>query len=149
MSQLQMNSKYKAQAGITLIEVLISMLLTAIIGLGGAYIASRTAVIQRNGNIQIQSINKMRQIAVKADTTTCRNIIANPSTITIGGITVKTPCTLNTATYTVNSFSAAPTGTNTWPAGTSVASADVTVTSPSIEVDSADTFVPVKSVISP
>lgn len=145
MSQLQMNSKYKAQAGITLIEVLISMLLTAIIGVGGAYIASRTAVIQRNGNIQIQSINKMRQIAVKADATTC----TNTSSVSINGTSVTTPCTINSASYTVNSFSAAPTGANTWPAGSSVGSATVTVQSPSIEVSSTDTFVPVKSVISP
>ena len=58
MSQLiKRNSKYQYQAGITLIEVLISLLLMAIIGLGGAYIAARTAVVQRDGNIQVQAIN--------------------------------------------------------------------------------------------
>lgn len=129
----------KNQAGITLIEVLISVLLTAIIGLGAAYIAARTTVIQRNGNIQVQAINKMRQVAIKADSSTC----TATSTITINGTTVTTPCTINATTYTVAAFN------STTGPGSSVASADVTVEFPSIQVDSAASFVPVKSVISP
>lgn len=141
MSQLiKRNSKYQHQAGITLIEVLISLLLMAIIGLGGAYIAARTAVVQRDGNIQIQTINKMRQIAVKADTSSC----VDTSSITINGTSVTTPCTLTSTTYTVNA------SINSSPPPTSPPySASVTVQSPSIQVDSANTFIPVKSVISP
>lgn len=140
MLQLQHSSKYQHQAGITLIEVLISLLLMAIIGLGGAYIAARTAVVQRDGNIQIQTINKMRQIAVKADTSSC----VNTSSITINGTSVTTPCTLTSTTYTVNA------SINSSPPPTSPPySASVTVQSPSIQVDSANTFIPVKSVISP
>ncbi|MBE9399768.1 prepilin-type N-terminal cleavage/methylation domain-containing protein [Acinetobacter albensis] len=142
MSQLQLNSKSHYQAGITLIEVLISVLLMAIIGLGGAYIASRTAVIQRNGNIQVQVINKMRQITVKADATSC----SSTSSISINGTPVTTPCMLNSQTYTVDAFTAAP-GPGGF--GTGVASASVTVKSPSIKVSDADTFVPIKSEISP
>ena len=140
MLQLQHSSKYQHQAGITLIEVLISLLLMAIIGLGGAYIAARTAVVQRDGNIQVQAINKMRQIAVKADTSSC----VNTSSITINGTTVITPCTLTSTTYTVNA------SINSSPPPTSPPySASVTVQSPSIQVSSSNTFVPVKSVISP
>ncbi|WP_166168804.1 prepilin-type N-terminal cleavage/methylation domain-containing protein [Acinetobacter sp. SA01] len=140
MLQLQHSSKYQHQAGITLIEVLISLLLMAIIGLGGAYIAARTAVVQRDGNIQIQTINKMRQIAVKADTSSC----VDTSSITINGTSVTTPCTLTSATYTVNA------SINSSPPPTSPPySASVTVQSPSIQVSSSNTFVPIKSVISP
>lgn len=140
MSQLiKRNSKYQYQAGITLIEVLISLLLMAIIGLGGAYIAARTAVVQRDGNIQLQTINKMRQVAVKADT-----ICSNTSSITINGTSVTTPCTLTSTTYTVNA------SINSSPPPTSPPySASVTVQSPSIQVSDSDQFVPVKSIISP
>ncbi|MCD0188981.1 PulJ/GspJ family protein [Acinetobacter sp. PW68] len=139
MLQLQHSSKYQHQAGITLIEVLISLLLMAIIGLGGAYIAARTAVVQRDGNIQLQTINKMRQVAVKADT-----ICSNTSSITINGTSVTTPCTLTPTTYTVNA------SINSNPPPTSPPySASVTVQSPSIQVSDSDQFVPVKSIISP
>lgn len=140
MLQLQHSSKYQHQAGITLIEVLISLLLMAIIGLGGAYIAARTAVVQRDGNIQIQTINKMRQVAVKADTSSC----VDTSSITINGTSITTPCTLTSTTYTVNaSITSSP------PPTPPPYSASVTVQSPSIQVSGSDTFVPVKSVISP
>lgn len=141
MLQLQHSSKYQHQAGITLMEVLISLLLMAIIGLGGAYIAARTAVVQRDGNIQLQTINKMRQVAVKADT-----ICSNTSSITINGTSVTTPCTLTSTNYTVN---ASVTSNPPSPGAGTAYSASVTVQSPSIQVDSANTFIPVKSVISP
>lgn len=138
MLQLQRSSKYQHQAGVTMIEVLITLLLMTIIGLGGAYIAARTAVVQRNGNIQLQTINKMRQIAVKADASSC----VDASSITINGTSVTTPCTLTSTTYTVNSYQAS--------SPTSIyQSQSVTVNSPAIQVSSSDTFVPVKSVISP
>ncbi|MEQ1151780.1 type IV pilus modification PilV family protein [Acinetobacter johnsonii] len=138
MLQLQRSSKYQHQAGITMIEVLITLLLMTIIGLGGAYIAARTAVVQRNGNIQLQTINKMRQIAVKADASSC----VDTSSITINGTSVTTPCTLKSKIYTVNSYQAS--------SPTSIyQSQSVTVNSPAIQVSSSDTFVPVKSVISP
>jgi Tfp pilus assembly protein PilV len=138
MLHLQRSSKYQHQAGITMIEVLITLLLMTIIGLGGAYIAARTAVVQRNGNIQLQTINKMRQIAVKADASSC----VNTSSITINGTSVTTPCTLTSTTYTVNSYQAS--------SPTSIyQSQSVTVNSPAIHVSSSDRFVPVKSVISP
>lgn len=138
MLQLQRSSKYQHQAGVTMIEVLITLLLMTIIGLGGAYIAARTAVVQRNGNIQLQTINKMRQIAVKADASSC----VDTSSITINGTSVTTPCTLTSTTYTVNSYQAS--------SPTSIyQSQSVTVNSPAIQVSSSDTFVPVKSVISP
>lgn len=138
MLQLQRSSKYQHQAGITMIEVLITLLLMTIIGLGGAYIAARTAVVQRNGNIQLQTINKMRQIAVKADASSC----VNTSSITINGTSVTTPCMLTSITYTVNSYQAS--------SPTSIyQSQSVTVNSPAIWVSSSDTFVPVKSEISP
>lgn len=140
MLQLQRSSKYQHQAGITMIEVLITLLLMTIIGLGGAYIAAHTAIIQRNGNIQLQTINKMRQIAVKADASSCMNT----SSITINGTSVITPCTWTSTIYTVNA------SVNSSPPPTSPPySASVTVQSPSIQVSGSDTFVPVKSVISP
>lgn len=142
MLQLHQTSKYQHQSGITLIEVLISLLLMAIIGLGGAYIAARTAVIQRSGNIQVQAINKMRQIAVKANASNC----LNTSSITINGTSIATPCTLTSNSYTVN---ASVNNNPPTPGSGTAYSRSVTVQFPSIQVSDTDTFVPIKSVISP
>ena len=49
------------QQGITLIEVLVSVAMMAIIGLGAAYIAGRTAVIHRDQNIHLYTVNQFRQ----------------------------------------------------------------------------------------
>ena len=42
---------HKHQQGVTLIEVLVSIVLMAVIGLGAAYISGRTAVLHRDQNI--------------------------------------------------------------------------------------------------
>lgn len=52
---------YKQQQGATLIEVLVSIVLMAIIGLGAAYISGRTAVMHRDQNIHLHTVNQMRQ----------------------------------------------------------------------------------------
>lgn len=53
------------QQGVTLIEVLVSMLLMAIIGLGAAYISGRTAVVHRDQNLHLHTVNQMRQYLEK------------------------------------------------------------------------------------
>jgi len=46
---------YKHQQGVTLIEVLVSMVLMAIIGLGAAYISGRTTVMHRDQNLHLHT----------------------------------------------------------------------------------------------
>lgn len=55
----------KYQQGATLIEVLISMVLMAVIGLGAAYISGRTAVVHRDQNLHLHTVNQMRQYLEK------------------------------------------------------------------------------------
>ena len=52
---------HRHQQGATLIEVLVSMVLMAVIGLGAAYISGRTAVVHRDQNIHLHTVNQMRQ----------------------------------------------------------------------------------------
>lgn len=64
-------SKY--QQGVTLIEVLVSMLLMAIIGLGAAYISGRTAVVHRDQNLHLHTVNQMRQYLESSAGSGCTN----------------------------------------------------------------------------
>ena len=150
MSQLiKRNSKYQHQAGITLIEVLITLLLMAIIGLGGAYVAARTAVVYTVAVYTVvHSVVGSSDLYAFRSPLQTHNFLGLQSNrrwninITINGTSVTTPCTLTSTTYTVNSYQAS--------SPTSIyQSQSVTVNSPAIQVSSSDTFVPVKSVISP
>lgn len=65
---------FKHQQGVTLIEVLVSIVLMAIIGLGAAYISGRTAVLHRDQNIHLHTVNQMRQqLESLTDPTVCLN----------------------------------------------------------------------------
>ncbi|MDM1281374.1 prepilin-type N-terminal cleavage/methylation domain-containing protein [Acinetobacter indicus] len=93
------STMYKHQQGVTLIEVLVSMVLMAIIGLGAAYISGRTAVMHRDQNLHLHTVNQMRQYLESSTGTSCTNNID----IEVAGKKVKVNCTLDTAKeYTVN-----------------------------------------------
>lgn len=93
---------YRHQKGVTLIEVLVSMLLMAIIGLGAAYISGRTAVMHRDQNIHLFTVNQMRQY-LESSTGGCP--AANPDgsrNVMVAGMKVVVKCTEKSKTYTVS-----------------------------------------------
>lgn len=89
---------HKHQQGVTLIEVLVSMVLMAIIGLGAAFIAGRTAVMHRDQNLHLHTVNQMRQYLESSTGSGCSNGID----LDVVGKKVKVNCELNaTKEYTV------------------------------------------------
>ena len=87
------------QQGVTLIEVLVSMLLMAIIGLGAAYISGRTAVLHRDQNLHLHTVNQMRQYLESSAGSDCTNNVE----LNVVGKKVTVNCTLDTTKeYTVN-----------------------------------------------
>ena len=126
------------QNGITLIEVLVSILLMTIIGLGGAFIASRTAVIHRDQNIHLHAINEMRYRLESSGCLTDSN-----QDINVVGTTVAVDCNYIQQSYTVAAYASNGSGV----ASTNIN--EIKVNHPKLEVNSADTFVPVKVEISP
>lgn len=124
----------KKNNGFTLLEVLISLLLLMIIGLGGAYLLARANVTQRDMNIHLLTVSQMRNALQNGS-------CSSTSSISINGTAVQTPCSSTAATYTVNPDS-----------GTGTAS-DVAITSPSIQVSSTDTtstsLIPIPIKVSP
>lgn len=88
-------SKY--QQGVTLIEVLVSMLLMAIIGLGAAYISGRTAVVHRDQNLHLHTVNQMRQYLESSAGSGCTNNVD----LDVAGKKVTVNCIVKTKDYNV------------------------------------------------
>ncbi|WP_435337064.1 PulJ/GspJ family protein [Acinetobacter sp. LH3_13] len=88
-------SKY--QQGVTLIEVLVSMLLMAIIGLGAAYISGRTAVLHRDQNLHLHTVNQMRQYLESSAGSGCTNNVD----LDVAGKKVTVNCIVQTKDYNV------------------------------------------------
>ena len=88
-------SKY--QQGVTLIEVLVSMLLMAIIGLGAAYISGRTAVTHRDQNLHLHTVNQMRQYLESSAGSGCSNNVD----LDVAGKKVTVNCIVQTKDYNV------------------------------------------------
>jgi len=116
----------KKQAGFTFLEILISMMLMVIIGLGTAYILARINVSQRDMNIHLLTVSQMRSIL--QGNSSC----SSGSLISINGATVATPCTFNSVTYNVSAFD------NTGNINSGLAAANVAVNSPQITVSPTD-----------
>lgn len=129
------------QKGVTLIEVLISILLMAIIGLGGAFIAGRTAVIHRDQNVHLHTINQMRN---QLETSQC--ITSGEKSITVVAQNIKLDCTYTEASYTVAAFNSAALPNNGVAASSS---GGIKIKIPSLKVQDSDTFVPIKVEIAP
>lgn len=133
----------KYQQGVTLIEVLVSIVLMAIIGLGAAFIAGRTAVIHRDQNIHLHTINQFRQQLENSAQCGSKALGTHQIQVDIAGTSVQADCTVKKQTFTVTALDGT---TNT---NNGVASANVDVTYAELKVNSDDTFVPVKVQISP
>lgn len=100
MRQLNYKHPFSKQRGVTLIEVLISIFLMAIIGLGSAFIAGRTAVLHRDQNVHLHTINQMRN---QLESSQC--ITNGEKEITVGNQKVKLDCTYTVGSYTVTAKS--------------------------------------------
>lgn len=96
MRRLNYKHPFSKQRGATLIEVIISMFLMAIIGLGSAFIAARTTVIHRDQNVHLHTINQMRN---QLESSQC--ITAGTKTIIVASTNVNLDCTYTEGSYTV------------------------------------------------
>lgn len=137
MRQLNYKHPFSKQRGVTLIEVLISVLLMAIIGLGSAFIAARTAVTHRDQNVHLHTISQMRN---QLEASQC--ITAGTKTITVATTNVNLDCTYTTGDYTVKANGS----------GGGIASTgdgEIHVKFPALKVQTSDTFAPIKADIKP
>lgn len=133
------------QKGVTLIEVLISILLMAIIGLGGAFIAGRTAVLHRDQNVHLHTINQMRNLLEHSQ---CMTPTTSTKVITVAEQSIDLDCTYVTGFYTVQAFEPPITGSTTL-VGVESSGPGVGVNYPILQVKDSDTFVPIKVEIAP
>lgn len=133
----------KYQQGVTLIEVLISIVLMAIIGLGAAFISGRTAVMHRDQNIHLHTINQFRQQLENSAQCGAKAIGTHTIQVDIAGSNVQADCIVKKQAFTVTALDGTTNPNN------GVAEANVDVTYAEIRVNTNDTFVPVKVQISP
>ncbi|NNG77464.1 hypothetical protein HLH10_14565 [Acinetobacter sp. ANC 4277] len=144
MRQLNYKHPFSKQRGATLIEVLISIFLMAIIGLGSAFIAARTAVIHRDQNVHLHTISQMRN---QLESSQC--ITAGTKTITIASTNVNLDCTYTEGSYTVAAFSSAAAPNNAVAASSS---GGIKVKFPALKVQNNvdnNAFVPILADIKP
>ena len=91
----------KYQQGATLIEVLVSMVLMAVIGLGAAYISGRTAVVHRDQNIHLHTINQMRQQLENSNECGGKALGTHTVQVQVAGNNVNLDCIVSEGAYTV------------------------------------------------
>jgi prepilin-type N-terminal cleavage/methylation domain-containing protein len=92
----------RSQRGLTMLEVLISLALMSIIGLGAAFISTKTAVMHRDQNIHLHTVSQLRHQISSAglDASTC----SENKMIQIAGENVKVSCSLVEKTFQVDIF---------------------------------------------
>ncbi len=137
------SSSYQYQKGVTLIEVLVSMVLMAVIGLGAAYISGRTAVMHRDQNIHLHTVNQMRQQLENSSQCSGKSTGTHEVEIQVAGTSIDLDCIVQEEGYTVAAFDSH---------GDGVASSieeGIKVNSATLEVNEDDTFVPIKVQMSP
>lgn len=134
---------HKHQKGVTLIEVLVSIVLMAVIGLGAAYISGRTAVLHRDQNIHLHTVNQMRQQLENSDACGGKAIGAYDVQIQVAGTGVNLNCVVSEGAYTVVARDSTGAGV------ASSTSGGIKVNAATLAVKDDDTFVPVKVQMSP
>lgn len=137
MRQLNYKHPFSKQRGVTLLEVLISIFLMAIIGLGSAFIAARTAVTHRDQNVHLHTISQMRN---QLEASQC--ITTGTKTITVATTNVNLDCTYTTGNYTVKANGSGGGIASTYPG-------EIHVKFPALKVQTSDTFAPIKADIKP
>ena len=138
MRQLNYKHPLSKQRGVSLIEVLVSLVLMAVIGLGAAFIAARTAVTHRDQNVHLHTISQMRN---QLEASQC--ITAGTKTITVATTNVNLDCTYTTGNYTVAAYGSGGAGVASSTAGV------IHVKFPALKVQTSDTFAPIKADIKP
>jgi Tfp pilus assembly protein PilV len=137
------SSMYKNQLGTTLIEVLVSMVLMAVIGLGAAYISGRTAVMHRDQNIHLHTVNQMRQQLEDSAACSGKPVGTHSVQIQVAGTDINLDCIVRVGAYTVVAKDSTGAGVSSSTTG------GIKVSAATLAVDEDDTFVPVKVQISP
>lgn len=134
---------YQCQKGITLIEVLVSMVLMAVIGLGAAYISGRTAVMHRDQNIHLHTVNQMRQQLENSSECGGKSIGTHEVEIQVAETSVDLDCVVQEEGYTVAANDSIGGGVASSSPGA------IKVNSAKLAVKEDDTFVPIKVQMSP
>lgn len=129
---------FSKQRGVTMIEVLISIFIMAIIGLGSAFIAGRTVVLHRDQNVHLHTINQMRN---QLESSQC--ITADTKVITVAEQNINLDCTYTEGSYTVAAYNSSGAGV------ASTTNGAIKVKYPALKVTETDTFVPIKVEINP
>ena len=139
MRQLNYKHPLSKQRGVSLIEVLVSLVLMAVIGLGAAFIAARTAVTHRDQNVHLHTISQMRN---QLEASQCITD-GTTKTITVATTDVNLDCTYDTGQYTVAAYGSGGAGV------ASSAPGVIHVKFPALKVQTSDTFAPIKAEIKP
>src|SRR5690606_4533407 len=134
---------HKHQQGVNLIVVLVSIVLMAVISLGAAYISGRTAVLHRDQNIHLHTVNQMRQQLENSDACGGKAIGAHDVQIQVAGTGINLDCVVTEGAYTVVAKDSTGAGVASSTVG------GIKVSAATLAVDEADTFVPVKVQMSP
>lgn len=135
--------RLKYQQGVTLIEVLVSIVLMAIIGLGAAFIAGRTAVMHRDQNIHLHTVNQMRQQLENSAECSGKSEGTHTVQIQVAGTDVNLNCVVDEGAYTVVAKDSTGAGVASSTTG------GIKVSTATLAVDENNTFVPVKVQMSP
>lgn len=133
----------KHQQGVTLIEVLVSIVLMAVIGLGAAFIAGRTAIMHRDQNIHLHTVNQMRQQLENSAGCSGKSGGTHTVQIQVAGTDVNLNCVVSEGAYTVVAKDSTGAGVASSTTG------GIKVSTATLAVDEDDTFVPVKVQMSP
>ncbi|WP_173913096.1 prepilin-type N-terminal cleavage/methylation domain-containing protein [Acinetobacter sp. Marseille-Q1618] len=132
---------FKNQKGISLIEVLVSMLLMSIIGLGAAFVTGRTAVMHRDQNIHLHTVNQLR---AELEENGCNSVVGQHDLqIEIADQSISLNCEVEDNGYTVSAFDHVNNGVKS--SGVN----EIIVRSTALSIADTDTFVPVKVQMTP
>ena len=129
---------FSKQSGVTMIEVLISIFIMAIIGLGSAFIAGRTVTLHRDQNVHLHTINQMRN---QLESSQC--ITAGTKVIAVAEQNINLDCTYTEGSYTVAAYNSTGGGV------ASSTNGAIKVKYPALKVKDTDSFVPIKVEIKP
>lgn len=110
------------QAGLSMLEALITLLLMSIIGMGIAYVTGKTLVAQRNTGAQYLAVSQMRQAVKSGDCAGAANV---SRTVQIASMSLQANCRSENVTLTVVPA-----------AGSGIASQAVVVAMPQVSVNS-------------
>ena len=121
----------RGQAGFSLVESLVTVLLMSILTLGTMYVAGKATVSQKSMNANNIAVHRMRSITQMASATNCQTS-TTASISAVSTINIAVPCSMTSTTYsTITALDS--TGAQ------AIASTSWTGTLPNISTSSSDT----------